>query len=130
MKNTQFDMGDIVQNIDKVKEMKAAKKKKPSTSVKPLKFDIDPNDSPLKTEIIRRINERNLTYSDIYAYCTNVKGGDNAEGQNLGYNIIYGLKHRHTMIDVTLAMLADFLDLDILFVERKHADDEEEEVSE
>ena len=67
------DFSSIVGNIDKVKQMKAAKAKKPSTSIRPLKFDPSPEDSPLKAEIIRRINEKDLTYSDLYTYCTNLK---------------------------------------------------------
>lgn len=89
-----FDLSSIVANIDKVKQMKAAKQKKPSTSIRPLKFDPHPDDSPLKAEIIKRINAKNLTYSDIYAYCTTLKNGDISEGQKLGYNIISGLKNR------------------------------------
>lgn len=116
---TSFDMSSAVANIEKVKKMKAAKAKKPSTSIKPLKIDPNDEDTPLKAEIVRRINEKNLTYSDIYAYCTELKGGDIAEGQKFGYNLISGLKNRRSMIDSTLSILCDFLDLDILFVEKK-----------
>ena len=90
-KTNKYDMSSIVANIEKVKQMKAPKEKKPSTSLRPLKFDIDPEDSPLKQDLVRRINEKNLTYSDLYAYCTKVKNGDIAEGQKFGYNIISGL---------------------------------------
>lgn len=121
----KFDLSGVVANIDKVKQMKAAKPKKANTSIRPLKFDRDPDDSPLKDEIIRRINERDLTYSDIYEYCTKLKGGDTAEGQKLGYNIISGLRKRHTMIDTTFSMLCDFLRLDIMLIERKYNEDEE-----
>lgn len=126
-KNQKLDLSSIVANIDKVKEMKAAKQKKPSTSIRPLKFEAHPDDSPLKAEIVRRINEKNLTYSDIYAYCTNLKNGDISEGQKLGYNIISGLKNRHTMIDTTFSMLCDFLELDVMLVSRKTDEDEEED---
>lgn len=121
----KFDLSGVVANIGKVKQMKAAKPKKANTSIRPLKFDRDPDDSPLKDEIIRRINERDLTYSDIYEYCTKLKGGDTAEGQKLGYNIISGLRKRHTMIDTTFSMLCDFLRLDIMLIERKYNEDEE-----
>lgn len=123
----QFDLSSVVANIDKVKQMKAAKPKKANTSIRPLKFEHDPDDSPLKDEIIRRINEKNLTYSDIYEYCTKLKGGDTAEGQKLGYNVISGLRKRHTMIDTTFSMLCDFINVDIMLVERKPQDDSEEE---
>lgn len=89
-KTNKFDFSSVVANIETVKKMKAPKEKKPSTSLRPLKFDIHPDDSPLKQDLIKRINEKNLTYSDIYAYCTKVKGGDIAEGQKFGYNIISG----------------------------------------
>lgn len=125
--NQKYDLAAIVANIEKVKAMKASKAKKPSTSIKPLKFDPSPDDSPLKAEIVRRINEKNLTYSDIYNYCTKIKNGDNSEGQKLGYNIISGLKNRHTMIDTTFSMLCDFLNLDIMLCERKQVEENEEE---
>jgi hypothetical protein len=122
-----FDLSSVVANIDKVKQMKASKPKKANTSIRPLVFDHNPDDSPLKDEIIRRINERKMTYSDIYEYCTKLKGGDTAEGQKLGYNVISGLRKRHTMIDTTFSMLCDFLNLDIMLVERKP---QEEDTSE
>lgn len=122
-----FDLSSIVANIDKVKQMKAAKQKKPSTSIRPLKFDPHPDDSPLKAEIIKRINAKNLTYSDIYAYCTTLKNGDISEGQKLGYNIISGLKNRRSMIDLTFSMLCDFLKLDVMLIDRKKVEDDEDE---
>lgn len=126
-KQQQYDLSSIVANIDKVKEMKATKSKKPSTSIKPLKFDPSPDDSPLKAEIVRRINEKNLTYSDLYAYCTKVKDGDIAEGQKFGYNIISGLRNRPSMMDTTFTMLCDFLNLDVLLVSREESEEEETE---
>jgi hypothetical protein len=123
--NNKFDFSTVIANVDKVKAAKAAKQKKPSTSVKPLKFDPHPEDSPLKAAIVERINAKNLTYSEIYNYCTDLKGGDVLEGQKLGYNIISGLKNRHTMIDTTFSMLCDFLGYDIMLVERKKEDEED-----
>lgn len=128
--NEKYDLSSIVANIDKVKAIKATKKKRPSTSLRPLKFDISPDDSPLKAEIVKRINEKNLTYSDIYSYCTNLKDGDISEGQKLGYNIISGLKNRHSMIDVTFSMLCDFLNLDVMLVPRKSEDEVEDDDAE
>lgn len=119
MARKNMDFSTIIANVDKVKAAKAAKEKKPSTSIKPLKFTPHPDDSPLKAAIIERINDSDLSYSDIYAYCTELKGGDIAEGQKLGYNIISGLKNRHTMIDTTFSMLCDFLKLDIMLINRK-----------
>jgi hypothetical protein len=123
--NNKFDFSTVIANVDKVKAAKAAKQKKPSTSVKPLKFDPRPEDSPLKAAIVERINAKNLTYSEIYNYCTDLKGGDVLEGQKLGYNIISGLKNRHTMIDTTFSMLCDFLGYDIMLIERKKEDEED-----
>lgn len=117
-KKDDIDMSGVIANIEKVKKMKAAKTKKPSTSIKPLRIEPNDEDTPLKAEIVRRINEKNLTYSDLYNYCTELKGGDIAEGQKFGYNLISGLKNRRSFIDSTLSILTDFLGLDILFVER------------
>jgi hypothetical protein len=122
----RFDFSTVIANVDKVKAAKAAKAKKPSTSVKPLKFDPDSEDSPLKAAIVERINARDLTYSDIYNYCAELKGGDIAEGQKLGYNIISGLKNRHTMIDTTFSMLCDFLGYDVMLIERQNEEDDED----
>jgi len=124
-KKVKRDFSEVIANIDQVKKQKAAKEKKPSTSIKPLQFDPHPDDSPLKTAIIERINARDLTYSDIYNYCTDLKGGDISEGQKLGYNIINGLRTRPTMIDTTFSMLCDFLSLDISLKDRKKDEDEE-----
>lgn len=129
-KNNNYDLSSIVANIEKVKEMKAARQKKPSTSIKPLKFTPNPDDSPLKAELIRRINAKNLTYSDIYEYCTKLKNGDITEGQRFGYNIISGLRNRSTMIDTTFSMLCDFLELDIMLVSRNKAEDVEDDFDE
>jgi len=126
MAKEKFDFTTVIANVDKVKAAKAAKEKKPSTSVKPLQFDPHPDDSPLKAAIIDRINAKNLTYADIYTYCTDLKGGDISEGQKLGYNIISGLKNRHTMIDTTFSMLCDFLSLDVILIPRKEEDEDEE----
>jgi hypothetical protein len=115
----KFDFSTVIANVDKVKAAKAAKEKRPSTSVKPLKFDVHPEDSPLKSTVIEIINNRDLTYADIYKYCTDLKGGDIAEGQKLGYNIISGLKNRHTMIDTTFSMLCDFLELEVMLSAKK-----------
>jgi hypothetical protein len=124
-KTKKMDFTTIIANVEKVKAAKAAKAKKPSTSVKPLKFEIHQEDSPLKSAIVERINSRNMTYSDIYQYCTDLKGGDISEGQKLGYNIISGLKNRRSMIDTTFTMLCDFLQLDVMLVERKKEKEED-----
>jgi hypothetical protein len=121
----EFDFSTIIADVDKVKLAKAAKKKKPSTSVKPLKFENHEEDSPLKSTIINIINDRDLTYADIYEYCTDLKDGDISEGQKLGYNIISGLRNRHTMLDTTFSMLCDFLGLEVMLASRSKDDDSE-----
>jgi hypothetical protein len=126
-KKSNLDFSNIIANVEKVRQAKAAKEKKPSTSVKPLKFEVSSEDSPLKAAIVERINARDLTYADIYKYCTNLKGGDIAEGQKLGYNTISGLKNRHTMIDTTFSMLCDFLEIDVMLVDRKKEENEGDE---
>lgn len=128
-KNRKIDMDltTIVANVDKVKRAKAKKSKKPSTSVKPLTFDLHPDDSPLKAAIVERINAKDLVYSDLYDYCSDIKSGDTAEGQKLGYNIISGLRHRRSMLDTTFSMLCDFLGIDVLLVERKEDEEDEDE---
>lgn len=127
MKNKEnFNFDEVLVNLDKVKEIKASKEKKSNKSIKPLNFEPLPGDSPLKAEIIRRINEKNLTYGDLYEYCTKIKGGNVDEGQNFGYNIISGLRKRHTMIDTTFAMLCDFLEIDIKLVSREDKKEKED----
>lgn len=130
MADEKFDFNPIVADIERVKALKAKTVKKPSTSIKPLKFEPSPNDSPLKAEIIKQINARDLTYSDIYNYCTKIKNGDIAEGQKLGYNTITGLKKRPSMLDTTFSMLCDFLDLDIALIARHPSDNDEDDDNE
>lgn len=127
MEKENFNFSPIVADIERVKALKSKVAKKPSTSVKPLKFETNEDDSPLKAEIIKQINSRDLTYSDIYEYCTKIKNGDIAEGQRLGYNIITGLKKRPTMLDTTFSMLCDFLDLDIALIVRQPIDTDDED---
>ena len=125
-KKANFDFTTVINNAETVRAVKAAKEKKPSTSIKPLYIDPNPDDSALKAAIVAKINERNLVYSDLYKYCTDLKGGDPSDGQKLGSNIIRGLRTRPTMIDTTFSMLCDFLNLDILLAERKTEEDDDE----
>jgi len=119
MAEEPLDFTAIIGNIDKIKASKAPKDKKPSTSAKPFHFDTSPEDSELKAALIERINSQNYTYADIYAFCTDLKNGDIVEGQRLGYNIISGLKKRHTMIDTTFMMLCNFLGLEVRLTKRR-----------
>ena len=122
-----MDFTRIVANVERVRKSKANKAKKPSTSQKPLVFDTNPEDSALKSAIVDRINSQDLTYSDLYNYCGDLRGGDYSEGQKAGYNIISGLKYRPSMLDTTFSMLCDFLNLDVMLVERKEDEEDEEE---
>lgn len=112
-----MDFTQINANIDKVKAIKAAKERRPSTSVRPLTFEPNEDDSPLKAEIIKRINDKNLTYSDLHNYCAKIKGGDSKQGSDLAINIINGLRKRPSMMDTTFYMLCDFLNLEIRLVD-------------
>lgn len=125
-KNQDMDFTTIVANVDKVKRARAQKAKTPNKSVKPLKFDPHPDDSPLKAAIIERINAKELVYSDLYNYCTEFVGGDEEAGQKLGVNVMSGLRNRHSMLDTTFSMLCDFLDLNVLLVPRQKEEDEDE----
>lgn len=125
-----FDFDTFIKNTDKVKEQKARKKTKTARPSKLLRFDISPEDSPLKIAIIERINEKNLTYADLYEYCTAIKDGNESEGQNFGYNLISGLKNRHSMLDTTAVLLCDFLKFDIHLVPRKEDNGEDDDSEE
>ena len=124
-KKLKFDTSSVIAHIDKVKKMRAAKPRRKNSSPKPLQFERNPDDSPLKDEIIRRINEKGWTYAELYDYCTKLKGGDERAGATAGSNIIIGLRKRHTMIDTTFSILCDFLGLDIVLVERQKDTEED-----
>jgi len=117
-KNQNYNFDAALSSVDQIKRMKSKNETKQSTSIKPLKFDLDPEDSALKTKLIEKINSKNLTYADLHEYCTGIMNGDILAGKNLGYNIITGLRKRHTMTDVTLHMLCDFINVDIVFEDR------------
>jgi len=131
MKDNNYDFSSIEANIPKVKQLAkiATKdKKKPSVSLRPLKFEESENNTILKAEIIRRINEKNLIYNDLYEYCINLCGGDDDAGRKYAGNIISGLNRGHSMIDSTFYLLCDFLGLEIILRDRnelEEVDDEE-----
>lgn len=109
---------------------KQLKTKKPPTSIKPLKFEILEGDSPLKQTIVERINAANKTYSDLYRYCAELKGGDIDAGTKAGSNLINGLKNRHSMIDSTFSLLCDFLGYDVYLAPRKKQETKEDDNTE
>ena len=127
MEKRNLDFQEMIRASADVRAMLKKTKKIP-TSLKPLKFEVLEGDSPLKQTIIERINASNKTYSDLYKYCSDLKGGDVDAGTKAAANLINGLKNRHTFIDTTLTLLADFLDLDILFVDRKKAESDDDDM--
>jgi len=121
MRKNNYDDNDIVrvsiEKADAVKLMKKEKPKKGSKSIKPLTITPTDEDTPIKTAIVNQINSRNLTYDDLKEYCFNLKGNQE-EGIRLCYNIISGLRYRPSMMDSTVSILMDFLNVDMLLVPR------------
>ena len=124
-KKEDFNFDSAIASVDRIKEMKSKNTIKQSTSIKPLQFEISKEDSELKKLLIQQINSKNLTYSDLHNYCTQIMGGNISGGKNLGYNLITGLRKRPTMTDVTFLMLCDFLNLDVVLKERESIDEED-----
>ena len=130
MKENNYDFTTIEENIPKIKQLKVLSKdkKKPSVSLRPLKFEESEENTILKAEIIRRINEKNLIYNDLYEYCINLLDGDVDAGRKYAGNIISGLNRGHSMIDSTFYLLCDFLGLEIILKEKNEieaVDDDE-----
>ena len=115
------DFDDIVkisvENADNVKIVKRSKPKKGSKSIKQLKFDLKDDDSAIKAAIVQQINAKDLTYDDLKEYCYKLTGNQD-EGIRLCYNIISGLRYRTSMMDKTVSILMDFLNVDMLLVPR------------
>jgi hypothetical protein len=123
----KLNFEEMIKASNEIKNKLAKQAKKSSTSVKALKFEKLEGDSALKTAIIERINEKNLTYSDLYNYCAKLKGGDMEAGTKMGSNLINGLRSRHTMIDTTFSLLCDFLGYDIYLTPREEEEETDEE---
>lgn len=118
MEKRNLDFQEMIRASADVRAMLKKTKKIP-TSLKPLKFEVLEGDSPLKQTIIERINASNKTYSDLYKYCSDLKGGDVDAGTKAAANLINGLKNRHTMIDTTFSLICDFLGYDVYLAPRK-----------
>lgn len=129
MEEVKLDFEEMIAASDEIRAKKV-KVKKPPTSVKPLKFDILDGDSDLKVAIVKKINEKNLVYSDLYSFCAKLKDGDIEAGNKMASNLINGLKNRHTFIDTTLSLLCNFLNIDIHFVDKKQDEEENGEETE
>ena len=116
--NNDFDFSDIIENSEKVREI-TTPKEKPKRKKEYIEIEITDDDSPLKAAIVERINKKKITYSDVCDYCIRLSDGDKKKGQSLGYNIINCLRNSNSMNDSKFTMWCDFLNLDVLLVDRK-----------
>lgn len=91
---------------------------KRSKSVKKLHFEHKADDHPLKTVLVEKINERNLTYRDLLNFCVALEG-DDKRGLGLGNNIINCLRSRNSLSLPYLTTICKFLNLEIRLVEVK-----------
>ena len=98
---------------------KAASEKmvtKRSKSVKKLHFDHKDDDHPLKTALVEKINERNLTYKDLLNFCVTMEG-DDKKGLGLGNNIINCLRSRNSLSLTYVTTICKFLNLELRLVD-------------
>lgn len=116
--NIDFDFSDIIENSEKVREI-TTPKEKPKRKKEYIEIEITDDDSPLKAAIVERINKKKITYADVCDYCVRISDGDKKKGQSLGYNIINCLRNSNSMNDSKFTMWCDFLNLDVLLVDRK-----------
>lgn len=119
--NIDFDFSDIIENSEKVREI-TTPKEKPKRKKEYIEIEITDDDSPLKAAIVERINKKKITYADVCDYCVRISDGDKKKGQSLGYNIINCLRNSNSMNDSKFTMWCDFLNLDVLLVDRKPAE--------
>jgi hypothetical protein len=106
-----------VEKAEIAKMVKKEKPKKKSKSFRPLQFDIKDTDTPIKRAIVEQINRRDLTYDDLKTYYASFSG-DEEETNHGAYNLIETLRNRPGMMDKTISIILDFLEMDILFVSR------------
>ena len=114
--NDNFDFSDIIENSDIVREITTPKEKPKRKEY--IEIETTDDDSPLKVAIVERINKRKISYADVCEYCIRISGGDKKKGQSLGYNIINCLRNSNSMNDSKFTMWCDFLNLDVLLVDR------------
>ena len=103
-----------IEKSDLAKMSKKDKPKKKFKSYKPLVFEVKDSDTPIKRAIIEQINSRNYTYDDLKDYYAKTFPEDG----HGAYNIIETLDKRKGLVDKTISIILDFLDMDILFVNR------------
>lgn len=106
-----------VEKAEIAKMVKKEKPKKKSKSFRPLHFDIKDTDTPIKRAIVEQINRRDLTYDDLKNYYASFSG-DEEDTNHGAYNLIETLRNRPGMMDKTISIILDFLEMDILFVSR------------
>lgn len=90
---------------------------KRSKSVRPLTFEHRPDDTPIKTEIVDKLNAKNYKYQDLLNYCCEIEE-DSTKGLGLGNNIINCLRSRNNLSLTYLQILCGFLGLEIHLVEK------------
>lgn len=117
-----FTNEDIIRHaIDSSEIAKLAKKEKPkkkAKSCRKLHFKITEEDTPIKRAVVECFNRRDdLTYDDLKNYYAGIIA-DPEEAKHGAYNLIDCLKNRHAMMDKTISIALDFLEMDILFVPR------------
>lgn len=119
----QYDdemMQNILHRADQVKKRNVAQKKKTKNSTKRLQFEINEEDSTLTKAVKTRINAGYYTQHDVDEFFKGLKEyeGNEKKAKDKAYNSVYGLKNRPTMIDETFELWCEFLELDIMLVER------------
>ena len=107
-----------LEKSDIAKMVKKEKPKKKSKSYRPLHFEIKESDTPIKRAIVEQINSRDLTYDDLKAYFETFNQDETASNHG-AYNVIETLRNRPGMMDKTISIILDFLEMDILFVSRQ-----------
>ena len=118
----KFDFSDLIDKSDAVREIVTPKEKPKKKEF--IEIEINENDSPLKAAIVERINAKKISYADVCEYCIRISDGDKKKGQALGYNVINCLRNSNSMNDSKFSMWCDFLNLDVLLVDRKTDTDE------
>lgn len=105
----------------KIKSKKKNVKKEGAgrSSPKPLKFTVKETYTPFKAAIIERINERDYTYGDLIAFCTERFDGNKTIGSKKAYNYINSLTSGDDLMSSTVSELLEFLNLSALLVEKE-----------
>lgn len=117
-------MNDLIEEIeasvDSVKVItKEEKEKRKRKSEIPLQFDVDESDGiSLRANIVRYINEKNLTYQDLFDFCIEKTDNNEEEGKRKAYAIISALAQKRNIRSDTIDLLCEFLNVDIILESR------------